>query len=251
MFAALPQPLEVEQVGGGFFQISLGTLVLAVAAVFAAGLAAWVARKNVEDQLAHDREMGDLGHARQGLSAAVETVADAIDAVSKLSIAVSEANARRQSADEIEASNNEFLETFEWQGGERVDTRSEQQLEAESVPTLRAENAALEEEQEAVKAETEAIGRTTEARDIYAPLMTRLMADTLRLRIAIGSDSEVVKRHAILVDAITTWAESLNPDSDGRYRFDADPAREVKRVSDPMEAFVGASQAWAADPAWS
>jgi hypothetical protein len=242
--------LEVEQVGGGFFEISIGPLFLALAAVFAAGLAAWVARKNHEEQLAHDRAMRDLSHARQGLSAAVETVADAIDSVTKLSIAVSEADSRRQHAEDVEASNDEFLETFERDGKTLMDTRSEQQREAASVPLLLAEEVVVEEERKAVQAEIEAIGRTTDARDAYAPLMTRLMADTLRLRIAIGNDSEVVKRHAILVDAITTWAESLHPDRDGRYRFDTDPAQEVELVSDPMEAFVEASQAWAADPAW-
>lgn len=187
----------------------------------------------------------------EAFQAAVEAVVDAIDSVSKLSIAVSEANARRQHADEVAAANDEFLETFERRGQTLVDTRSEQQLEAEAVPTLRAENDAVEEEQEAVKAETEAIEVTSEARAVYAPLMTRLMADTLRLRIAIGNESEVAKRHAILVDAITAWAEQLQPDGDGRYRFDTDPAQEVERVSDPMEAFVEASQTWAADPAWS
>lgn len=70
--------------------------------------------------------------------------------------------------------------------------------------------------------------------------MTRLMADTLRLRIAIGNDSEVVKQHAILADAIMDWAERLNPDSDGRYRFEPDPAQEGGLIGDQMEAFVDA-----------
>lgn len=251
MFAATAHPLQVEQVGGGFFDVSIGSVLVALAAVFAAGLAAWIARKNHAEQLAHDRAIRDLGHARQSLSAAVETVADAVDSVTKLSSAVSEANARRQDADEIEASNDEFLETFERQGHLLVDTRTEQQLEGAPVPLLRMEQAAVDEEAEAISAEAGAIESTTEARAAYAPFVTRLMADTLRLRIAIGNDSEVVKRHALLADAIMDWAESLSPDSDGRYRFETDPAQEEDLVGDQMEAFVEASQAWAADTAQS
>lgn len=195
--------------------------------------------------------MRDIGQARQSLSAAVETVADAIDSVTKLSGAVSEANARRQDVDEIEASNDEFLETFERHGHSLVDARTDQQLEGESVPLLRMEQAAVEEEKDAVRAETEARERASEAQYAYAPFVTRLMADTLRLRIAIGNDSEVVRQQAILADAIMDWAERLDPDSDGRYRFETDPAQEGGLIGDQMEAFVEASQAWAADTAQS
>jgi hypothetical protein len=247
VFATLPHPLEVEQVGGSFWEGLIGPVLIALAAIFAAGLAAWVARRNHAQQLAHDRELRDLSHARQSLAAAVESIADAVDSVTKLSIAVSEANNRRQATDEIEASNDEFLTTFVRNGRELVDTRDEQMIEAESVPLLREENAAILKEQAAIKAETEAMQKTIEARDRWAPLMTRLLADTLRLRISIGNDSEVVVRHAKLVDAIASWAEKLRPDSDGRYRFDSDPSEEVKLVGEPMESFVEASQRWAAD----
>ncbi len=93
MFAALPQPLEVEQVGGSVFEGLIGPIIIALAAIFAASLAAWIARRNHGQQLRHDREMRDLSHARASLSSAVETVAEAVDSVSALATAVSEATA--------------------------------------------------------------------------------------------------------------------------------------------------------------
>lgn len=110
MLATFPQPLEVEQIGGASFLEGLaGPALVALAAVLAAGLAAWVARKNHGQQLKHDGELRNLSHARRSLAAAVETVADAIDAVGHLSGAVYKASALRDRVDEVEASNDEYL----------------------------------------------------------------------------------------------------------------------------------------------
>jgi hypothetical protein len=250
MLAALPRSLEVEQVGGTFLEGLAGPILIALAAVFAAGIAAWIARKNHSQQLRHDREMRDLSHARASLSSAVETVVEAVDSVSELTTAVSEANECRKLSDEIGATNDEFLTTYQRDDdGDLIDTRTEEMKEAVGPPMRQAEEEAISAEAEAIEAETDAMNRTSKLRAVYAPLMTRMLADTLRLRIAIGNDSEVVKRHAFLVDAIADWAEHLSPDDDGRYRFDADPSEEVNLVGDRMEEFVETSQAWSADTA--
>ena len=73
MFAAIPQPLEIEQVGQSFLGTFSGPALIALAAITAAGVAAWVARKNHAEQLAHDRDLRNLDHAHQSVSAAVDT----------------------------------------------------------------------------------------------------------------------------------------------------------------------------------
>lgn len=141
--------------------VSSGSILVALAAVFAAGLAAWIARKNHAEQLAHDRAIRDLGHARQSLSAAVETVADAVDSVTNCLVPY-----RRQTPVVRMRTKSKPLMTNCWRplsgmGDLLVDTRIDHQLEGESVPLLGMEQAAVQEEKEAVSAETEAIEKTT------------------------------------------------------------------------------------------
>jgi hypothetical protein len=104
MLAALPQPLEIQEVGGnGFLEGIAGPALIAVAAIIAAFVAAWVARRNHEEQLGNDRSLRDLDHARQSINSAVETVAEAVDACSGFAVAAWAASEACERAEEAQS----------------------------------------------------------------------------------------------------------------------------------------------------
>jgi len=249
MLAALPQPLEVQEVGGdGFLEGIAGPALIAVAAIVAAFVAAWVARRNHEEQLGNDRSLRDLDHARQSINSAVETVAEAVDACSGLAVAAWAASEACERADEAQSETDALDHFYRDNDGELVETRDEAEVEATMPALLREENDIIEREVAALRAETEAMKKAGEARTPAASLLTQLLADTLRLRITIGTNSEVVMRHIDVADAFKKWTDTLSPDSDGHYRLGSSPGEEVAGIiGGPMEAFVSACQVWSAD----
>jgi hypothetical protein len=249
MLAALPQPLEVQEVGGDSLLEGLaGPALIAVAAIIAAFVAAWVARRNHEEQLGHDRGLRDLDHARQSINSAVETVAEAVNACSGLAVAAWAASEARERAEEAQSETDALDHFYRDDDGELVETRDEAEVEATMPALLREENDVIEAETAAIKAETEAVKNAGEARAPASSLLTQLLADTLRLRITIGTNSEVVRRHVDVAEAFKEWVDSTNPDADGYYRLGGNPDEEVAEiVGEPIEAFVNACQVWSAD----
>jgi hypothetical protein len=78
----LAQIQKVELVGGGdWLSQNLGSILLAIAAVSAAFLAAWVAKRNVEKELTNDRLLRNRDHIRDTIDGASSVAGDARIAV--------------------------------------------------------------------------------------------------------------------------------------------------------------------------
>jgi hypothetical protein len=195
MLAALPQPLRIEQVGDTVLEGLLGPALIALAAISAAFVAAWVARRNHEQQLRHDRELRDLDHARQSINSAVETVAEGVDAMSKLSVASEAASEARQRVEEAESKTATLGHLHYDEDGDLVDARNAAEIDATPPATYRKENDIVEAEVDAHRAELEAIEKAMAARKPAGSILTQMLADTLRLRISIGVSSKVVERY--------------------------------------------------------
>lgn len=74
IFAAIQ---KVELVGGeSWWSHNSGSLLIGLAAIVAAGLAAYVAIRNHDQQLAHDREIRDRDATRQAIDDAVRGITD-------------------------------------------------------------------------------------------------------------------------------------------------------------------------------
>ncbi len=248
MFGAIPQPLEVHQVGGtSFLESLIGPLLIAVAAVAAASLAAWVARKNHGEQLENDRAMRDLEHARRSIGAAVETIQEGIHALTTLdtkAVFAAEATRRLKAA---EAVNDESPWLTRGKDGLPYDTRDVPELEAATPSYLREEGEDIEAEAAAIRAETEANDRVAEQRTTVEGIFSRLLSDTLRLRIAIGEETDIFDRHQELVDGLRAWAEKLRPNmTTGEYDVSADAEERVALMNPPLQRFTEACQGWSA-----
>jgi hypothetical protein len=86
VFAAVQ---KVELVGGEtWWTHNGGSLVVAVAAIFAAGLAAYVAIKTHQGQLNHDRRERNRGHIREVLDAAASAAGSARQALIRYTSAI-------------------------------------------------------------------------------------------------------------------------------------------------------------------
>jgi hypothetical protein len=251
VLAALPQPIEVQEIGGDSLLESLtGPALIAIAAIVAAFVAAYVARRNHAHQLDHDRSLRDLDHARQSIGAAVETITETITAGTSLLGAARDAGEAHDAVEHAE-SETDALEWYErGEDGEVRDTRTVEIIEGETPSVLREENDTLEAEANAIRAATDAVKRVEEAREPVTLLQARLLADTLRLRIAIGENSEVVSRHQDVVDALKSWIDTTRPDDDGIYHVNVTPDLnnpDVARVGNALAEFITACQRWSAD----
>jgi hypothetical protein len=199
---AIQQPIEVNVNQGPSF---LGPLLIAAAALVAAVVAAYWHRA----QLRHDRVLRDLEHARTSISAAVETVAGAVDAMSDFLVAARAADEAKRRAQSIEDSDNLG--------------------EAEMT--------------EALAAETQAIQRVAGARQRASPFLTRMLADRMRLRIALGPDSEVITRHKELTEAFRKWFTDLAPEARASRKSNDDDAAGTE-IRPALKRFEVACQQW-------
>lgn len=239
--------LKIEEAGESFLSSLAGPFLIAVAAIVAALVAAWVAWRNHEKQLDHDRELRDIEHARQSVNAAVETIAEVISAFSHLATTAwiaSEAHAATVAA---EAKTDELDAFHHDEHGELVDSRSKAEIDAILPAVLRAESDVIDAESDAIQKETTAVREVAEARDPAMALLMRLTADTLRLEITLGRASDVVKKHVILANAFDKWKDTLSSEANGHYDIDYKPEEEVRQIlPKPLEDFVSACQRWSA-----
>jgi hypothetical protein len=248
MLSAISQPLEVHQVGGASFLESLiGPLLIAAAAVLAASLAAWVARKNHSEQLANDRAMRNLDHARRSIGAAVETIQEGIHDLTTLDTRAVFASEATRNLKIAEAVNDDLPWVQRGTDGVPYDTRDVPELEAAMASTLREEPEDIEAEAAAVRAETEAVDWVAEQRTTVEGVFSRLLSDTLRLRIAIGEEDDILDRHQELVNGLRAWANKLRPDmTTGEYDVSADAEDRVVLMNLPLQRFTEACQRWSA-----
>lgn len=80
--AVKAQPVEVVLEHEGWWAHNSGPMVLAIAAITAAGLAAYVAIRNNRQQLEHDRDMRERAHVRDTIDAAMLGASATIHALS-------------------------------------------------------------------------------------------------------------------------------------------------------------------------
>ena len=246
MLAALPQPLEVREVGGtNFLENLAGPALIAVAAIVAAFVAAYVARGNHREQLNTDRAMRDVEHARREISTAVQTISEALDAMSGFSIAAWSASQADEGAAEA-AAKTAARTQVERRQGDAFDSRTEQEINATPASVLKEETEILRRETDALRRSAEAMEKAMDGRQPAAALLVRLLTDTFRLRISIGINSEVVARHEDVASAFRKWMEELAPQDDGRFSFDANPG-DGEHVRESTQAFVETCQRWSAD----
>jgi hypothetical protein len=242
LFAIL---VKVEQVGGpNFLEGLIGPALVAVAAIIAAGLAAWVARRNHSSQLAHDRQLRDTGYARRSIGLAVEDISEAVNAATThgtLAWGASKASEKSRQATAL-VDEAPYLTYDEM--GERVDMRTPEMVEAES-PEWRIEEAAMmEAEVEAVEAETKAAERAMASRRVLSEQITRLAADGWKLQIYIGVKAEVVSRHQAVTHALSDWYDRNSLTEDGSWKLKDEPS--IEPVAEAMAEFVKACQEWSA-----
>lgn len=239
MFAALPQPLEVEEVGRSFLGGLAGPALIAVAAVVAAFVAAFVSRRNHAEQLAADRELRDLDHARQSLSGAVETVSEAVAELSEQNLRAWKAHRAKQKDETLGAAADDFWPPH---------PRTVEQEEAIGLEAREEEARALEAANRATQEATEALNAVSEGQRVVWGILQRLAADDLRLRIALGDGSDVVESHKRLSQVFNEWCETLDPDEDGQFGFDGTTLTPPDvPVPGAMGDFIDACQRWAAD----
>ena len=248
MFAALPQPLEVEEVGRSFLEGLAGPALIAGAAIVAAFVAAWVARHNHAEQLASDRALRDLDHARQAVSSAVDKLAEAMDALSGAATSRWAASDALSHYEQVKHVTDAAMPTRRRdETGVPVDTRSDEEVAAVPVEILRRENDVLAAERNALKRSNEAHDKAHDDRISAAAAVAGLNADTFRLRIAIGPTSPVAEQHFVIVDAFQDFLDGLAPDDDGLHRVNPRPEEEVQGIADQLSEFVGLCSQWSAE----
>jgi hypothetical protein len=138
-----------------------------------------VARKNHAKQLAHNRELRDLDHARQSVGAAVDTIAAAIPAVRHYAGYVWAASRARKEQAKAAAETDE-IEGIVRDGDDLLDTREPEQVEALGVDQLRWENDVLATERDAAREHTKKLEEAYGARPEADAMLSRLLADGLQ-----------------------------------------------------------------------
>lgn len=247
--------IEVEQVGQAWHS---SPLLIASAAIFAAIVAAVVARLNHGSQLKHDRnlhgqqlrhdrEQRDIAYARERIGRAVETVADSVAAVSAVTTSAWGASEAREYLEKARALSDKHLQTYERDAdGVLRDTRSDEEKAMVSEGLLQAEMEVQKEEIDATRELAAALAKVREARATASAKMSDLLADNVRLRITIGKGTEIVDCQNALQEAFKGWLDEIRPDEDGQYRMTGDPAEEVFPVGERMLKLVDACQRWSA-----
>jgi len=103
------KPIAVEVVGERGLHDLLGPALLAIAAILAAGLAAYVAVRNHRAQLAHNRTERDREHARESIRAAAETIAETLDPLGAYELAVRANDKAEKHVEALTGSDDEHL----------------------------------------------------------------------------------------------------------------------------------------------
>jgi hypothetical protein len=237
--------LKVEQVGGpSSFEELIGPLLVAIAAIVAAGLAAWVARRNHSSQLAHDRQLRDMDYARRSIGLAVNNIAVAVDTATSYGTAAwfpSEASERSERATAA-IDSLPYMDYDEM--GDRIDLRPDEQIRAMSEMREDEEVARTEEETEAIKAEVTAAQNAMDKRSQLSTEITRLAADGWKLQIYIGVETQVVSRHQAVTHALSDWYDIHGVKKETGWKLVEKPS--IEPVAEAMAEFVKACQEWSA-----
>ena len=206
---AAQERIAVQLVGEPWWQGLIGPVALAVAAILAAAIAAYVATHNHRRQLEHDRTERDREHARESIRAAAKTVGEIFEPLTAYELAV---RADDKATKEVEA-----LETSEDERAKRA--AAERQLKrAEKVRDTR------------VKAE---------------PLVVKTMVDSISLRISFGAESAVFQSYRELSLVFKQWFEACAPTKDGRTERDAREDDEAnEEIHHALVAFQTACEDW-------
>lgn len=210
MFFAAKKPVAVEIVGESWWHDLVGPALLAIAAILAASLAAYVAIHNHRRQLEHDREERDREHARESIRTIAETIAETLDPLGIYEIAV-----------RADDKATKHMETLEDSGDERAKKEAaEQQLQ-------RAE-------------------KVDEARDEVADLLIKMTADSIGLRASFGTESPVFQRYRELSRVFNARYKACAPTVEGRKQRElAEKDSEVKKTRAALNAFQEACEKWA------
>jgi hypothetical protein len=242
LFAIL---LKFEKVGGPtFLEELIGPALVAVAAIIAASLAAWVARRNHSSQLAHDRQLRDTDYARRSIGLAVENIAEAVDAATSYGTAAWSASEASERSDQATAAVDALPYMDYDEEGERVDLRTDEQVEAMSWTREDEEVALTNEEVSAIKAETGAAENARDKRSRLSTEISRLTADGWKLQIYIGIKTEVVTRHQAVTHALSDWYDTNGMTAEGGWKLAKEPS--IEPVAKAMAEFVKACQEWSA-----
>lgn len=140
---------KVELVGGeSWLSHDLGSILLAVAAITAAGLAAWVATRNHRQQLEHDRSLRKEDHIRDTIDAAVASANDALLTINGFLSNVQTTEVWRETTNQILGDST--LTDAEQSEANATNEKWRRELEAEretchpKLQTMRAVNVRLE-----------------------------------------------------------------------------------------------------------
>ena len=163
---------KVELVGGDpWWTQNLGSLAIGLAAVFAAGLAAYISVRNHKQQLAHDRSVRDRDATRDIIDAAVREMSNFILNAVTFSAQVTSLEKARASEDQ--------------------DPDADAEDGAPSQKIKRAE------------------GVVSNALPALFAATNTMHAGTVLLGIRLGKQHPITKAHAATRDALKGWSSSL------------------------------------------
>jgi hypothetical protein len=162
---------KFEQVGGeGWLSSHIGSILVAIAAISAAGLAAHVAIRNQRQQLAHDRHLRNQDHLRDTIDAAVASASDAVLALSMFLSNIQAVEIWRETSDEALGDAGALQE-------DRVAAR---------------------------KAEEKWLGELMAERDTCYPKLNVMRATNVRLELRLGGRHPIVSSHERTREALFT-----------------------------------------------
>ena len=204
---------KVELVGGeSWLTHNFGSMVIGLAAIFAAGLAAYISVRNHKQQLSHDRAIRDRDTIRKTIDEAVRNMSGFI--LEGVTFAA-KIRALERARNDLEESDQE---------------------EEKALPNQQKQLSHAE------KVVTEALS------PIYAATNT-MHADTILLAIRLGKKSSISESHAETRETLKAWFVSL---SKGRVKNRDEGEREaseqaLKTVSQARTTFETACYEWMND----
>jgi len=207
---AAKKPVAIEVVGENWWHDLIGPGLLAIAAILAAAMAAYVAIHNHRRQLEHDREERDREHARESIRTAAETIAETLDPLGAYELAVRDNDKAAKHAETLEDSGDD------------------------------------EAKEAATKARRKAAKRVRETRGKVGDLVIKMTVDSIGLRTSFGAKSPVFQRYRELSRAFNLRFQASAPTPEGRVqRETTEEGSEVKKTRVALNAFQEACEEWA------
>lgn len=218
---AVQEPTTVEVVGESWWQNLIGPALVAVAAILAAALAAYVAIRNHRRQLEHDWAERDREHARASIRAAARTIAEILEPLTAHELAV------------------------------RADDKATKDMEAlQDSGNEQAKEQASEKQSQSGK-------RARETREIAEAFVIKMMVDSISLRISFGANSPVFKNYRELSLTFNRRFEACAPTDEDRAKREAEEEGESADTTHvALVAFQEACENWsvqeppARQPGW-